>query len=91
MQAHIGIKNTVYDPRKVRNDVAEAIIFHGTSRGARIAQSTWPRTMVSQRGKIPVRSAPTGSELLPALVTSTASIMPKDANTIPARAPGVQY
>ena len=75
----------------MRNEVADAIIFHGTSSGARTAQITWPRTIVSQRGKMPVRSAPTGRELLPALVMSTASIIPKDANTMPARAPGVQY
>jgi hypothetical protein len=33
MHAQIGIKKTVYEPRNVKNDVAEAMIFHGTSRG----------------------------------------------------------
>jgi hypothetical protein len=37
MHAQIGIKKTVYDPKNVRNDVAEAIIFQGTNSGASTA------------------------------------------------------
>jgi hypothetical protein len=66
------------------------MIFQGTRRGAKNAHKTCPRTIVNQRGQMPVKLAPTGSELLPAFVTSTASIMPKLANTMPARAVGLQ-
>jgi hypothetical protein len=40
IHAQMGIKKTVYDPRNVRNDVADAMIFHGTSSGARTGEDT---------------------------------------------------
>jgi hypothetical protein len=72
----MGIRKTVYEPKNVKKDFALEMIFHGTSKGASAAQMTWPRTMLIHRGHRPLTSAPTGSELEPALVAIIARIMP---------------
>ena len=70
---------------KLRKEPAEARIFQGTRAQDRTAQRSWPRRMLTKRGKSAVRSFAAESELAEMLTPRAARAKAKAAKKRQAR------